>query len=66
MTTGSASMLSNLDNELATAISVKLGAGTAINIFATGICAAVVDVLSAGVGPAKRLAALICTGKLRL
>jgi hypothetical protein len=32
---------------------VKLGAGTAIDIFATGICAAVVDVLTTGIGPAN-------------
>ena len=30
---------------------MKLGTGTPINIFATGICAAVVDVLTTGVGP---------------
>jgi hypothetical protein len=32
---------------------MKLRAGTAIDIFATGICTAVVDVLTTGVGPAN-------------
>ena len=53
MTTAQASMPSNRINVLQPGISVKLGVDTPIDIFATGICAAEVDVLTTRIGTAN-------------